>query len=73
LKSGFPVRSLNNRLDRGTDGTAPHDLAQRAERGEFLGGLQGCCTLALKLADAGNSAVMVVKDFGRVDVDFAGE
>lgn len=73
LKSVFPVRPLNYRLDRGTNRTAPNDLAQGAERSEFLGGLHGRCTLVLKQADTGNPAAMVVKDFGRIDVDFTGE
>jgi hypothetical protein len=61
------------RLDRGSNRIAPNDLAQGAERSEFLGGLQGRSTLVLKRADTGNSAAMVVKDFGRIDVDFTGE
>ncbi|MGO8818081.1 MAG: hypothetical protein ACLQVG_25835 [Terriglobia bacterium] len=60
-------------MDRRADRTAPNDLAKGTERGEFLGGLQGRCTLALTLTDAGNAASMVVKDFGRVDVDFTGK
>jgi len=72
LKSGFLMRLLDVRLDRGTNRTAPNDLAQGAEGGGFLGGLQGCSTLVVKLADTGNSAAVIVKDFGGIDVDFTG-
>jgi hypothetical protein len=60
-------------LDRRTDGTAANDLAKGAERGEFLGGLQRRCALASAHTDAGNAAVVVMKDFGRVDVNFTRE
>jgi len=69
LISGFPVRLLNNRLHRGANRAAANDLAKGAKGSEFLGGVQVGSTLVLKLADPGNF-VMVVKNFGRKEVDF---
>ena len=72
LKSGFLVRLLNERLDRGANRAVTNDLAKGAERAEFLGGVQVGSTMVLNLADPGNF-VMVVKDFGRKEVDFTRE
>src|SRR5208337_5399061 len=72
LISRFPVRLLDKRLDRGANRTATNDLAKGAERAEFLGGVQVRSTMVLNLADPGNFA-MVVKDFGRKEVDFTRE
>jgi len=70
--SGFPVRLLNNRLDRGANRAGTNNLAEGAERAEFRGGVQVGSTLVLNLAGPGNFA-MVVKDFGRKEVDFTRE
>ena len=71
--SGSPVRPLNVRWDRGANRTAANDLAQGAERGGFLGGAQDYPARALELTEVGNSAAVVVKDFGAKEVDFTGE
>ena len=65
----FLDRLLNMRLDCGADRAAANDLAQGAERTEFLGGVQVGSTVVLNLADPGNF-VMVVKNFGGEEVDF---
>lgn len=72
-KSGFPLRLLNHRLNRRANRTVPNDLAEGAERAGFLGGVQGCSARALKLAEVGNAAAMVVEDFGTIEMDFARE
>jgi hypothetical protein len=63
---------LNKRLNRRAYRTATYDLAKRAERSEFLGGVQVGSTTVLNLAHPGNF-VMVVKDLGGEEVDFARE
>ena len=63
---------LNKRLDRGANRAVTNDLAKGAERTEFLGGVKVGSTMVLNLADPGNF-VMVVKNFGREEVDFTRE
>ncbi|MGA2986149.1 MAG: hypothetical protein ABSG32_20280 [Terriglobia bacterium] len=63
---------MNKRLNCRADRVATNDLAKGAEGSEFLGGVQVSSTMVLSLADPGN-LVMVMKDFGRKEVDFTCE
>jgi len=72
LISAFLVRLLNRRLDGGANRTGANDLAKGAERAEFLRGVQVGSTLVLNLAYPCHFAV-VMKDFGRKEVDFTRE
>ena len=72
LISGFLIRLLNNRLDRGANRAITNDLAEGAIRPEPLGGMQERATVIIQLAELGNIGV-VVKNFGREEVEFTGK
>ncbi len=68
----FLDRLLNNGLNRRANRAVTNDLAKGAERSELLAGVQVGPAMVLNLANPGNF-VMVVKDFGRKEVDFTRE
>ena len=72
LKGGFPFWLGKCGLHRGANRTTANNLAERADRADFRGGVQVAATMMRALADLG-VFVMVVKQFSRGEMQLAGE
>lgn len=72
LIRGFPLRFLNHGGDGRAHRPVAHDLAEGAERSQVRRGVQVGSTRVRNLANPGYFG-MVVEDFSRKEVNFAGE